>query len=50
LPERYAVLDHHGVRDPAEEPSSVVQVALAVNAKLRPPQAHLIHYIGRDLS
>jgi hypothetical protein len=45
LPERYVVLDHHGVRDPAEEPSSVVQVALAVGAKLRPLQAHLIHYV-----
>jgi len=45
LPDRYAVLDHHGVADPAEEPSSVVQVALAVNAKLRPLQAHLIHHV-----
>jgi hypothetical protein len=45
LPDRYAVLDHHGVRDPAEEPSSIVQVALAVDAKLRPLQATLIHYV-----
>jgi hypothetical protein len=45
LPERYVVLDHHGVRDPAEEPSSVVQVALAVDAKLKPLPATLIHYV-----
>jgi hypothetical protein len=45
LPERYVVLDHHGVRDPAEEPSSVVQAALAAGAKLRPLQAHLIHCV-----
>jgi len=45
LPDRYAVLDHHGVRDPAEEPSSIVQVTLAVGAKLKPLPATLIHYV-----
>ena len=45
LTERYVVLDHHGVRDPAEEPSSVVQVALTVGAKPKPLPATLIHYV-----
>ena len=38
LPERYVVLDLHGVRDPAEEPSSVVQVAQAVGCRPYAPR------------
>jgi len=36
LPPRFVVLDHHGVADPAQEPSSVVQAALAVGARFTP--------------
>ncbi|AET33975.1 hypothetical protein [Pyrobaculum ferrireducens] len=45
LPERYAVLDHHGVSDPSEEPSSVVQVMYAVGARPAPLVATLIHFL-----
>lgn len=45
LPPRFVVLDHHGVSDPAEEPSSAVQVALAVEAKPTPLVATLLHFL-----
>ncbi|MCC6021035.1 MAG: hypothetical protein LM577_06700 [Thermoproteaceae archaeon] len=45
LPERYVVLDHHGVSDPSEEPSSVVQVALAVGARVTPLVSTLVHFV-----
>lgn len=45
LPDRYVVLDHHGVSDPAEEPSSVIQVSLAVGARYAPLVATLIHWV-----
>lgn len=45
LPPRFVVLDHHGVSDPSEEPSSAVQVALAVEAKPTPQVATLLHFL-----
>jgi len=45
LPQRFVVLDHHGVGDPAEEPSSVVQVALAVGARASPLVQTLINFV-----
>jgi len=45
LPQRFVVLDHHGVGDPAEEPSSVVQVALAVGARAGPLVQTLINFV-----
>ncbi|AFA40122.1 hypothetical protein Pogu_2095 [Pyrobaculum oguniense TE7] len=45
LPERFVVLDHHGVSDPSEEPSSVIQVALAVGARPSPLVATLVHWV-----
>jgi len=45
LPQRFVVLDHHGVGDPAEEPSSVVQVVLAVGARASPLVQTLINFV-----
>ncbi|ACB39203.1 hypothetical protein [Pyrobaculum neutrophilum] len=45
LPQRFVVLDHHGVADPSEEPSTIVQVAAAVDLKPRPLVATLLHYV-----
>jgi hypothetical protein len=45
LPERYVVLDHHGVKDPSEEPSSIIQVSLALDAKYSPQVATLVHFV-----
>lgn len=45
LPDRFVVFDHHGVSDPSEEPSSIVQVALAVGARPTPLVGTLVHWI-----
>lgn len=45
LPERFVVLDHHGVKDPADEPSTIIQVTAALDLKTRPLIATLLHYI-----
>jgi len=45
LPQRFVVLDHHGVGDPAEEPSSVVQVALAVGASPNPQVQTFVNFV-----
>lgn len=45
LPPRYVVLDHHGISDPSEEPSTVIQTALAVELKPSPLVATLLHHV-----
>lgn len=45
LPERYVVLDHHGVADPSQEPSSVVQVATLLEVGTTPLVATLTHFV-----
>ncbi|MEM0370662.1 MAG: hypothetical protein QXE80_08215 [Pyrobaculum sp.] len=42
---RFVVLDHHGVSDPVDEPSSVVQVMCAVDARPAPAVLTHIHYV-----
>ncbi|MFN3804941.1 MAG: hypothetical protein ACK4SY_07780 [Pyrobaculum sp.] len=45
LPERFAVLDHHGAPDPAAEPSSIVQVAMLLDVKSSPMVVTLTHFV-----
>ncbi|MFN3805231.1 MAG: hypothetical protein ACK4SY_09260 [Pyrobaculum sp.] len=45
LTDRFVVLDHHGVKDPAMEPSSIIQVALTLDVKTTPLVSTLAHFV-----